>query len=279
MSVPIETITNESLTEKGFYWRESGEIKVLICKPLEEIGFANGFSTRLGGVSPLPKDSLNLSGFDFDSSDNIQENRRRFLSTFDGDYQLSTVWQIHSDLIKTVNSKNMEETEDKYDGLISNLKSILIGVKTADCVPLLIGDPKIKTFAAIHAGWRGTVQSIVAKGIKRMTNEFGSEPKDLICAIGPAAIECYEVGKDVIEEFSANFGQSDHLFTPTKENHAFVDLHQANREQLLTCGVKESNIFTAPYCTMKRNDLFFSYREDRKSFEQTGRLLSVIGNA
>jgi polyphenol oxidase len=277
MSVPIETITNESLTEKGFYWRDSGDVKVLVCKILEENGFANGFSSRLGGVSALPENSLNLSGFDFDSRENIEENRRRFLSTFNAPYNLSTVWQIHSDLIKTVDSTNLKETDDKFDAIISNLAETLIGVKTADCVPVLIGDSKTKAFAAIHAGWRGTVQSIVVKAINRMKNEFGTNPNDLICSIGPAAVSCYEVGKDVIEEFAANLKNSTHLFTPTKENHAFVDLHQANREQLVSCGVNDRNILTAPFCTMDRSDLFFSYREDQKKYGQTGRLLSVIG--
>jgi polyphenol oxidase len=279
MSVPIEIITNESLTEKGFYWRESGDVKVLVCKILEENGFANGFSTRLGGVSPLPGNSLNLSGFDFDSRENIEENRRRFLSIFKANYKLSTVWQVHSDRIKIVNSTNFEETDDKFDAIVSKEKQLLIGVKTADCVPVLIGDTKTKAFAAIHAGWRGTVQSIVIKTVRRMKNEFGTNPNDLICAIGPAAVSCYEVGRDVIEEFATNFQNSTHLFTPTKENHAFVDLHKANREQLVSCGVHVSNIFTAPFCTMDRSDVFFSYREDRKKYGKTGRLLSVIGNA
>jgi hypothetical protein len=294
MSTPIETIINQksrvesqeskdlnsetenqSLTD--FYWREKDGVKVLVCQPLEEKGFANGFSTRLGGVSPLPENALNLSGFDFDTEENIYENRRRFLNCFDKDYKLSTVWQIHSDLIKTANAENLNETEEKFDALISNLDDVLIGVKTADCVPVLIGDVKTKAFAAIHAGWRGTVQSIVIKTVERFKNDFNTNPCDLVCAIGPAAVSCYEVGKDVIDEFAEKFPNSEHLFTPTIENHAFVDLHTANREQLLSCGVLSENIFTAPFCTMNRTDLFFSYREDRKKFGKTGRLLSVIG--
>ncbi len=269
------TIENQSLTD--FYWREKDGVKVLVCKSLEEKGFANGFSTRIGGVSLLPVNALNLSGFDFDTEANIYENRRRFLNCFDKSYKLSTVWQIHSDLIKTANAENLHETEEKFDALISNLDDVLIGVKTADCVPVLIGDVKTKAFAAIHAGWRGTVNSIVIKAVERLKNEFGTNPNDLVCAIGPAAVSCYEVGKDVIDEFKQNFPNSEHLFTPTKENHAFVDLHTANREQLLSCGIADENIFTAPFCTMNRTDLFFSYREDRKKFGQTGRLLSVIG--
>ena len=277
MSAPIEIITDTSLTEKGFYWRESDGVKVLVCKPLEENGFTNGFSTRLGGVSPLPENSLNLSGFDFDTRENITENRRRFLKTFNANYSLATVWQIHSDLIKTATGENISESDEKFDAIISNIDKVLIGVKTADCVPVLIGDPKTKSYAAIHAGWRGTVQSIAVKAIERLKNEFNSNPCDLICAIGPAAVSNYEVGKDVIDEFNEKFPNSKHLFSPTRENHAYIDLHKANFEQLVSSGVSKNNIFVAPFCTMSRTDLFFSYRVDRKVFGKTGRLLSVIG--
>ncbi len=277
MSAPIEIITDASLTEKGFYWRESNDVKVLVCKPLEENGFINGFSTRLGGVSPLPGNSLNLSGFDFDTRENIIENRRRFLKNFSANYSLATVWQIHSDLIKTATGENISESDEKFDAIISNIDKVLIGVKTADCVPVLIGDPETKSFAAIHAGWRGTVQSIVVKAIERLKSEFNANPLDLICAIGPAAVSNYEVGKDVIDEFNEKFPNSKHLFRPTRENHAFIDLHKANFEQLVSCGVSKNNIFVAPFCTMSRTDLFFSYRVDRKVFGKTGRLLSVIG--
>jgi polyphenol oxidase len=277
MSAPIEIITDASLTEKGFYWRESEDVKVLVCKALEENGFSNGFSTRLGGVSPLPENSLNLSGFDFDTRENIIENRRRFLDSFEASYSLATVWQVHSDLIKTANIENIAESDEKFDAIVSNLDKVLIGVKTADCVPILIGDPKTKSFAAIHAGWRGTVQSIVVKAIERLKNEFNADPNNFICAIGPAAVSNYEVGSDVIEEFGEKFPDSKHLFRPTRENHAYIDLHKANFEQLVSCGVSKNNIFIAPFCTMNRTDLFFSYRVDRKVFGKTGRLLSVIG--
>jgi polyphenol oxidase len=277
MSIPIEIIIDNKILP-DFYWREKNGVKVLVCKPLEDAGFANGFSTRLGGVSPLPENALNLSGFDFDSEENIRENRRRFLQCFDGNYTLTTVWQIHSDLIKVVaNKQDASETDDKFDAVISNLDETLCGVKTADCVPVLIGDTKTKAFAAIHAGWRGTVASIVPKAIAKMNENYGTKAENLICAIGPAAVSTYEIGQDVIDAFAENFPDSAHLFTPTREHHACVDLHKANREQLISCGASDENIYTAPFCTLARTDLFFSYRADRKVFGQTGRLLSVIG--
>ena len=246
---------------------------------MEEAGFANGFSTRLGGVSPFPASDLNLAGFDEDSDENIFENRKRFINVFDGEYSLTTVWQIHGDGVKVVRTdEDILETEGKFDGMISDLPNILVGVKTADCVPVLIGDKATKAFSAVHAGWRGTAQSIVPKAIEKMRREFGTNPNDLVCAIGPAA-GCinYEIGQDVIDAFRENFSDYKKLFNETRKGHALIDLHRANKDQLLKTGVKEQNIFTAPFCTIERTDLFFSYRVEKKKFGKTGRLMSVIG--
>lgn len=282
--MPIDTIIdseseNQILTESGFFWRESGGVKVLVCRALEENGFANGFSTRSGGVSPFPENDLNLAGFDDDTDENIAENRRRFLKPFGERFRFTSVWQIHSDLIKTVtNEEEIENTEEKADALCSNIENLLVGVKTADCVPVLVADPRTKAYAAIHAGWRGTVSEIVSKAIEKMRAEFGTDSKDLICAIGPAAsCKNYEVGRDVIDAFEEKFSTCGKLFTPTRENHALIDLHTANKDQLLALGVAEENISTAPFCTMERLDLFFSYRAESKIYGKTGRLMSVIG--
>ena len=273
-------ITDASLAEKAFYWREKDGVKVLVCRPLEEAGFVNGFSTRLGGVSPFPENDLNLAGYNEDSSENIAENRRRFVSVFGGEWRIASCFQVHSDKIRHV--KNLYDARDgnyKMDALISDVPGVLLGAKTADCVPVLLGDVKTKAFAAIHAGWRGTAASIVPKTINEMREKFGTNPPDLIAAVGAAASgKNYEVGADVIEIFRENFPETyAGLFTPTRENHAFVDLFKANREQLISSGVISENIYIAPFCTMERTDLFFSYRVEKKIHGKTGRLLSVIG--
>ncbi len=254
-------------------------MQVLVCRPLEEKGFVNGFSTRLGGVSDFPKDSLNLAGYDEDSAENIAENRKRFLQVFGGDFRLASCWQIHSADVRVI--KNFNDAKDgnyKMDALVSNAPKVLLGVKTADCVPVLIGDTKTKAFAAIHAGWRGTVNSIVKNTIEKMCENYGTNAKDLICAIGAAACgRNYEVGQDVIDAFAEKFSTGGKLFTPTREGHALIDLHLANKEQLLSIGVLPENIFTAPLCTIERTDLFFSYRVEKKLYGKTGRLMAVIG--
>ncbi len=271
--------SDKTLADGGFYWRERGGIKVLVCRPLEDAGFVNGFSTRLGGVSPFPEKDLNLAGFDEDTSENIYENRRRFLSIFDNDRALATAWQIHGDDVKLVQTEEEAlNSEEKFDALISMLPRLFVGVKTADCVPVLIGDPENQAFAAVHAGWRGTVRSIAAKTIVKMQAAFGTDPTSLVCAIGPAA-SCvsYEIGQDVIDAFNVNFPAAGKYFTPTRSGHALIDLHQANKDQLEASGVFAGNIFTAPLCTMERTDLFFSYRVEKKLNGKTGRLMSIIG--
>lgn len=285
--MPVETIIDkhgnqpEIVPDSSFHWREHGGIKLLVCRPLEDAGFANGFSTRLGGVSPFPENDLNLAGYDNDSAENIEENRRRFLAVFDGGYRLSTVWQEHGDGIKAVRTEeDASRTDEKFDALASNLTGLLVGVKTADCVPILLGDVKTRAYAAIHAGWRGTVRSIAAKAVRMMSSEFGSAPKDIIAAIGPAACgRNYEIGREVVEAFEAAFSTCGNYFRPTSKGHALIDLHLANRDQLIFEGLDSNRIFTAPYCTIERTDLFFSYRIEKKKYGRTGRLLSVIGHA
>jgi YfiH family protein len=269
----------ETLTENGFYWRESGGVKVLIDRRLEDAGFVNGFSTRLGGVSPFPKDSLNLAGFDEDSADNIHENRRRFLNVLEGKFELATVWQVHGDNVKVLrDASDVDDSIERADAMVSDVHGVLLGVKTADCVPILLGDTRTGAFAAVHAGWRGTSQSIVTKAIERMREVFGTSPRDIIAAIGPSAsCQSYEVGSDVVETFHQNFGDVDRYFTPTKEGHALVDLPSVNCDQLIGMGVETDSIDITSLCTMTRTDLFFSYRIEKKKYGKTGRLMSVIG--
>jgi YfiH family protein len=292
--MPIEMITEEdelkrrqvaALQNSGFYWRERDSVRALICAPLEQDGFTNAFSTRLGGVSPMPDTALNLAGFNEDAAENIYENRRRFLKLFDGDWTLAGCWQMHSADVRIVHDQQEAQArpgvlgDDVYcDALISNTPKVLLTVKTADCVPVLIGDAKTGAFAAVHAGWRGTSASILVKAIAQLKNEYGADAENLRAAIGPAARSCcYEVGSEVIERFKELFPQSDHLFTPTSAGHARIDLQTANRDQLIAAGVSPERIHVAPFCTMDRNDLFFSYRREKSVYGRVGRLMSVIG--
>jgi YfiH family protein len=284
--MPMEIITDEAeLARAGFHWRKQDNTLALCCAPLESLGFSNAFSTRVGGVSPMPQDALNLAGFDDDLAENIYENRRRFLKLFEGEWSLASCWQKHSAdvrLVKTIDDTRQPEKalgETVYcDALTTQTPRILLGVKTADCVPVIMADARTGACAAVHAGWRGTLSSIVARTLERMAAEFGIKAGDVSAAIGPAARSCcYEVGSEVIEAFQEKFPDSASLFTETRDGHALVDLQRANREQLVAAGVPLQNIYTAPLCTMCRTDLFFSYRREKRLHGRTGRLMSVIG--
>src|SRR5438045_2453377 len=181
ISIPIEMITEadaketESVENAGFYWRERDGVRALICKTLEDDGFTNAFSTRVGGVSPMPKNALNLAGFNEDDAENIYENRRRFLKLFEGQWLLTGCWQVHGIDVRVVHSQDDAKQkpevlgDDQYcDALISDTPKVLLAVKTADCVPILIGDPVTQAFAAVHAGWRGTSSSILKRAVEEL---------------------------------------------------------------------------------------------------------------
>jgi len=282
----MEMITAETLdVQSGFYWREVDGVRVLVCAPLEADGFTNGFSTRLGGVSPFPHDSLNLAGFNEDTAANILENRRRFLKLFPGEWTLTGCWQVHGSDTRLVKDEQDAQPvsgvlgDGVYcDALVSAAAKVLIGVKTADCVPILLADPQSGAFAAVHAGWRGTVAAIVTHALQRLANEYGIRAENLRAAIGPAAaVCCYEVGEEVINAFKERFPDSDKLFESTRPGHARIDLFQANRDQLLSAGVAADRIHTSGLCTMCHTDLFFSYRREKSVQGKVGRLMAVIG--
>jgi polyphenol oxidase len=277
--------TDDQLNEAGFYWRELDGVRALICAPLEKDGFVNGFSTRLGGVSEMPADALSLAGFNDDAAENILENRRRFLKLFPGDWALAGCWQVHGADIRVVHgAAEAKPAEDERgdtifcDVIVSDSKGVLAGVKTADCVPILLGDPATGAFAAVHAGWRGTLATAVVAAVERLAKEYDVRPENLRAAIGASAGPCcYEVGSDVIDAFTSKFPDGEKLFTATRPGHATVDLLKANRDQLISAGVKPERIHTAPLCTMCRTDLFFSYRKEKSVQGKVGRLMAVVG--
>ncbi|HEY0385475.1 MAG TPA: peptidoglycan editing factor PgeF [Pyrinomonadaceae bacterium] len=282
----MEIITDEALLRPaGFYWREQAGVRALVCAPLEAAGFANGFSTRLGGCSPMPQDALNLAGFNEDAAENIYENRRRFLRLFAGDWTLAACWQVHGTSVRVIDSiadarEPLESLGESAhcDALISQTPHVLLGVKTADCVPVILGDRRTGACAAVHAGWRGTLSEIIARALAEMSARYETRAADVLAAIGPAARACcYEVGGEVVEAFRQKFADADELFSPTRDNHARVDLQRANRNQLCAAGVSAESIHLAPLCTMCRTDLFFSYRREKRLYGRTGRLMSVIG--
>jgi YfiH family protein len=260
-----------------FYFREQGGLQLLMCAPMETLGFTAAFSTRLGGVSPLPANALSLGNFRQDERANVLENRRRFLTALGvPDWPLATAHQIHSAEIRRIDA--MAEPSE-CDALVTNLPRTLLGVQTADCLPVLIADERTGACAAVHAGWRGTRAGIVARTIERMQQEFGSRPADLHAALGPAiSAAVFEVGPEVLDAFRTTYPYAEELFSDLDANgKGHLNINRANLRQLIDAGLQESRVYDSGLCTWLRNDLFFSYRRERGALAPIGRLMGVIG--
>jgi polyphenol oxidase len=260
----------------------------------------HGFSTRLAGFSRgYGGVALNLGFTKDDSKAAVERNRRAFLGELVRLklWPLVTLRQVHSDVIRFVDSP--AELPLAGDGLITATPGLLLGIQTADCLPIILVDPKNRAVGVLHAGWRGTVKRIVEKGVGQMRLRFGSRARDLKAVIGPGIHGCcYEVGAEVREQFESQFGYAAKLFRQVEERdpvrdkypmlfltarppgHSalpkkiFLDLAEANRQQLLAVGVPGKSIESSPLCTNCRTDLLFSYRAEKG---KTGRMMGVVG--
>ena len=282
---------------------ERVEVAVLRSEVLtREPWLVHGFSTRSGGVSRVyGKGALNLGFTKHDSRDAVERNRAAFARMLGCGrgvpWPLITLRQVHSELIHCVSQAPREQLCG--DGLITRASGILVGVQTADCLPVILADVKNRAVGVFHAGWRGTVKRIAQKGAGAMRLHFGTRTRDLRAAIGPGIHSCcYEVGTEVREQFESQFSYAGELFHETKESDPirekypllflsarapghtemprkiFLDLFEANRRQLLEVGVRAKNISVSNLCTACRTDLLFSHRAEKGI---TGRMLAVGG--
>ena len=266
-----------------------------------------GLSTRKVGGSRAycaegAAGELNLGFTPEDSREVVIGNRRLLADAVTGDAAtpLVTLRQIHSNLVVRVGATDaLRERPWKGDGLMTDEPGLLLGIQTADCIPVLVADRKRHVVAAFHAGWRGTVKRIVENGLGRMRVEFGSKPEDLVAAIGPGVGACcYAVGEEVLSSFESQFSYARELFREVYDADAVrtkypmlfltqrapghspigpslhLDLVEANRRQLLDAGLKASAIGVVGGCTSCQTQLFFSHRASQG---HAGRMLSVIG--
>ncbi len=299
--------------------KNTDKLKILQAEVLKEFPWLiHGFSTRLGGVSRAyrPGD-LNLGFTKDDKKPAVERNRQIFLQQVGATHSMShrrnganhrggkpsglwpivTLRQVHSDVIRFVSGADGEIQAG--DGLITNQACLLLGVQAADCLPVILVDPKKRAIGVFHAGWRGTFRRIVEKGVGAMRLHFGSRASDLRAAIGPGIHSCcYEVGEEIRSKFEAQFSYGASLFHEVKDSdpvrekypllfltarapgHSvlpkkiFLDLAKANRQQLLGAGVRARYIESSSLCTNCNSELLFSYRAERG---KTGRLMGVAG--
>lgn len=225
-------------------------------------------STRKGGVSKGFYATLNTGRSTSDDQNDVEENRRLFFSDLGiTEEQTALSYQVHGcEILKAENPCR----ENGYDALITNRKNLFLVVSVADCIPILIHDPKKEAVAAVHAGWRGTASNIVLKTLQALQSNYGSAPEDCLIYIGPGLCQPhFEVGDEVAAHFSDN-----HKHFDTSLRKYFVDLKNANRDMALSFGVAEKNIEVSKKCTFCEENMFFSHRRDKG---HTGRMAAVIG--
>lgn len=195
-----------------------------------------------------------------------------------GEWQISQFVfprQTHSDHVEVVQQKNPLPAIPDTDALVTNQPGIFVCVQTADCVPVLLYDPVKRVVAAVHAGWKGTISKIAANTVRRMIEEFGCSPTDIVAGIGPSIhMHAYEVGPEVVSAVESNFTNSPALLKPSLKNgHAYFDLWEANKTVLEEAGIPEENIEIMGLCSFEHSDLFYSARRDGAA---TGRMVSGI---
>ncbi len=230
----------------------------------------HGFSTRIGGVSEGYLGSMNLSFSRGDDESAVRENFKRMakaLSVEEDSFVFSM--QTHTTNVRMVTLEDKGKGIVKpldykdVDGLITNVPGICLATFYADCVPLYFIDPVNKAIGLSHSGWRGTVKKMGQVTLQKMQEAYGTNPSDVIAAIGPSICQdCYEVSEDVIESFQRQFSEKDWsaLFYQKKNGKYQLNLWKANEIILLEAGVKKDNIAVTNLCTCCNSDMLFSHR-------------------
>ena len=259
----------------------------------DNIKSAHAFSTRVGGVSRLSyTKSLNLAFDRGDDEQTVIQNLEIFARTAEFDPQkVISLPQIHSDIIYKVDGRDagqgyyIRDNLREGDGYITDSPDVVLGVKSADCVPILFecfentnSGEKIVAVGAVHAGWRGSVKGIAPKCVRMLCEKYGVVPQNIRVAIGPCIHKCcFEVGEDFVSEFESALGRelaSGFIFPSSKEGKFYCDLVSLNKRLLTDVGVLPENIQIIDRCTCCEPKIFYSHRY---SGGLRGTMLSVIG--
>jgi YfiH family protein len=255
------------------HFQSSGDIQYLELALLQHADVTHAVFARHGGVSKGHWASLNVSVSVGDSRENVRENRRRaFRALGRAPESIADLWQIHSaDVVRVDAPMGEGHDSPKADALITNRPEVTLFLRFADCVPILLFDPKQRAVGLVHAGWRGTLQKAPAAAVQAMIAHYGSRPQDIVAGIGPSIGPChYAVGDDVVAQTRAAFGpEADKLLIAN--HHVHLDLWQANALALRQAGVEQIEISSV--CTACHPEHFFSHRGERG---QTGRFGALI---
>lgn len=236
---------------------------------LEQTGMVvNAFSTRQGGVSVGCLESMNLGFNRGDLDENVLKNHKIFAKAVGFPYEnIVTTNQTHTTNVRVVTKedcgKGIAKDRDysDVDGLITNVPGIVLATYYADCVPLYILDPINKAIGLSHSGWKGTVKRIGDNTLKLMNENYGTNPKDVICCIGPSICQdCYEISEDVANEFINEFGKNNKILYNKGNGKYQLNLWESVKQVFLDAGVEYDNIYTTDICTCCNKDELFSHR-------------------
>jgi YfiH family protein len=239
-------------------------------------GLPHGVFTRRGGVSPAPWASLNVGGSVGDDIANVRENRVRSFRALDRDpASIHDVWLVHgTDVVYAEAPRDLSEKAPYADILFTDNPKVTLYMRFGDCVPLLFHDPKKGVVGLAHAGWLGTVRGVARVAVQAMTQRYGTDPRDVRAAIGPAiGPDHYEVGDDVVQQVRTAFGsQAESLLVPHGERF-HLDLWSANRLKLEQAGV--GSVEVCEVCTACHLDDWFSHRAEKGKTGRFGAILAL----
>lgn len=243
---------------------EKNGITLLVSTLLESANVRHAFTTRRGGVSTGDFASLNLRISCADTRENVYKNYEILADALD--FEMRNVvmsHQVHSNFVRRADAGEGLFAPDRpnADGLISDRDDLALFVFSADCVPILLADRAGGAVAAVHAGWRGTALGILGEAVRRMTEEYGTDPANVVAAIGPHISQAsFEVGGEVADAMRLHFGEEADEFMYKRGEKFFPDLGLLNREELLRAGVLPENIDLDTHCTLLEPELFWSHR-------------------
>jgi hypothetical protein len=232
--------------------------------------------TRQGGVSPAPWDSLNVGGTVGDDAARVRENRARSFAALGRSFDsLFDVWQVHSaDVVFADAPRPPDVDHYKADVIFTNKPEVTLYMRFADCVPILLYDQKKGVVGMAHAGWMGTVRGTCTAAVRAMTGHYGSQPGDIMAAIGPSiGADHYEVGPDVIAQVEQAFGADAKRLIELRDGSTYLDLWGANRLQLEKSGVEQIEV--AGVCTACHLDDWFSHRAEKGKTGRFGALIAL----
>ncbi len=241
---------------------------------LNQAGVQHGIFTRKGGVSPEPWDTLNLGGTVGDQREHVVENRRRIFNLFARPVEsVFDVWQVHSaEVVCAEAPRPLDQPHQKGDAILTNSDEITLLMRFADCVPILLFDPRMKVVGIAHAGWKGTVNRTAASAVAAMQSRYGAAPENVLACIGPSiGPDHYQVGEEVAAQVRLAYGEKADGFLHDNYSRIYFDLWAANICQLEEAGVK--SIEVAGICTACDLERWYSHRAERG---KTGRFGAVI---